>query len=104
MHDGLLVRGEWIRGHPFDGAWMRGWYVDALVHRPGLGAVTPVVRYETYDYEGSRGRVTWIRLTTGARVRLSSSLTAQVNVVHQNCETPGTRTALDVGLTHSLRF
>ena len=37
MKDGVLLRGEWLGGRPFDGTATTGGYVDVIVHRPGHG-------------------------------------------------------------------
>ena len=66
--------------------------------------MTPVLRVEAYRYWGSSHRTTWKRVTTGARVRLAPSLTLQVNWLHQPELTPGQNSALDVGVTHAVRF
>ena len=54
MHAGVLVRGEWIGGRPFDGIATRGGYLDLLVHRPGLGPVTLLGRAERLAYDARR--------------------------------------------------
>ena len=47
---GVQVRSEWIFGRPFDGVTTRGGYIDAIVHRAGMGPVTAVARVERLDY------------------------------------------------------
>jgi hypothetical protein len=104
MRDGLQLRGEIIWGNAFDNAGMRGWYLDALAHRCDLGPVTPVLRVEEYRYWGSSFRTTWKRVTVGARIKLSQATTLQVNVLRQPELTATKNSALDVGLTHTVRF
>ena len=47
---GVQVRSEWIFGQPFEGVTTRGGYIDAIVHRAGMGPVTAVARVERLDY------------------------------------------------------
>ena len=54
MHDGVLVRGEWITGQPFDGTTTDGWYADVMLHRAAMGPVTAVLRVERLDYNTDR--------------------------------------------------
>jgi hypothetical protein len=104
MYRGVQVRGEWIDGRPFDGARTFGGYVDALVHRPEMGPVTAVVRAERLDYLAGRFSRYPQRYTAGARIRLSSMLAGQINLVRQpgDLGRAGT-TALDFALTFSAR-
>ena len=106
MLAGVQLRGEWVTGRPFDNVVTRGWYLDAIVHRPEMGPVTLVARAEKLDYvAGLRSRYD-NRFTTGALVRLPGDLVAQVNVSHQ----PGgyfgdtQRTAVDALLTWAIRY
>ena len=113
--DGIQVRGEWMFGHPWSGTKANGWYADAIVHRSFMGPVTAVFRTEGLDFK-SPTPFTWmdmlchdewsgLRQTAGARVRLPDGFTAQVDLVRQFDELVelSSRTALDVGLTYSLR-
>jgi hypothetical protein len=104
--DGVLARGEWITGQPFDGATTNGWYADVTVHRPAMGPLTAVFRAEGLNYEAVApfSRLAR-RQTIGVRVRLPRGLTAQANVLHQTGDLVQQRpTALDAGLTYSIRF
>ena len=113
--DGVQIRGEWMFGHPWSGTKTNGWYADAIVHRSFMGPVTAVFRTEGLDFK-SPTPFSWMdmlcydewrgmRQTTGGRVRLPGGFTAQVDLVRQFDELAetGSRTALDVGLTYSLR-
>ena len=40
MSGGVMLRGEWIGGRPFDGTSTTGGYTDVIVHRPVMGPVT----------------------------------------------------------------
>jgi hypothetical protein len=105
MHAGVLLRGEWISGRPFHGAKTRGWYADAIIHRPSMGPVTAVARCEQLEYQAADllPRDTK-RFTTGARVRLLGALTGQIGIIHQAGGLLRDRsTALDLGLTYSVR-
>jgi hypothetical protein len=104
MRGGLQLRGEVIWGNAFDNSGMRGWYLDATAHRRGLGPVTPVLRLEEYRYWASRYRTTWKRFTVGARIKLNQTTTLQINLLHQPELTPKQNTAVDVGLTHTVRL
>lgn len=98
MERGLQFRGEWIHGRSSGGIHSQGWYVDAMLHRAGLGPVTPVMRYEEARFALPGSRMTWRRWTTGVKVRISPSLAGTVNYIQ------GWHGALDVGLTHTERF
>jgi hypothetical protein len=105
MTDGVLVRGEWMNGRPFDGVTTRGGYIDAIVHRVGMGPVTAVARAERLDYDAGPFSQFLRRYTAGARVRISSMLSAVVNAIGQPSGLAnGRHVALDLGLTCSLRF
>jgi hypothetical protein len=105
MRDGVLVRGEWLSGRPFDGVATRGGYVDASIHRLGMGPVTAVVRAERLDYDAGEFSEYIRRYTAGARIRLSSAFAASFNVIGQpGGLSNGHRVALDVGVTCSVRF
>lgn len=105
MHDGVQARGEWIAGRPFDGTTTTGGYVDLIVHRPAMGPVTAVLRAERLVYDAAPPfAMAAERYTTGARIRLLDQLAAQVALVHQSRQIPQRRaTAVDIGLTYSLR-
>lgn len=104
MHDGVMLRGEWIDGHPFNNTRTFGGYVDALVHRPAMGIVTAVFRAERLDYEAGLHSSYPRRYSAGARVRLSSLVSGQVNVIRQPADVglPAT-SAIDFSLTFSAR-
>jgi hypothetical protein len=106
MHDGVQARGEWITGRPFDGTSTTGGYLDLIVHRPVMGPVTALLRAERLDYDAAAPfAMSAGRLTAGTRIRLLDQLSAQVAVVHQSRQVPQRRpTALDLGLTYSLRW
>jgi hypothetical protein len=105
MRSGVLIRGEWIDGRPFDGVSTRGGYVDAIVHRVGMGPVTAVARAERLDYDAGPFSEYLRRYTAGARVRLSSVFAASVNVLGQpGGLSNGHRVAVDAALTCSVRF
>ncbi len=46
---GLQARGEFLKGHSYEGVSTTGWYVDGIIHRPGMGAFTAVIRGEQMD-------------------------------------------------------
>lgn len=112
-HGGVQVRGEWIKGRPWSQPATSGWYVDTIVHRRFMGPVTTVFRSEQLDYSSTRSFVyhgstytTWTgrRQTAGARIRLPAGFTAQVGVMRQSDALASYgHTALDVGLTYSIR-
>jgi len=104
MHAGVQLRGEWIDGRPFDGTRTFGGYLDAIIHRPGMGRVTAVARAERLDYLARQFSRFPRRYTAGARVRVASVLVAHVNVIGQ----PGDmghagKASLDLGLTFTVR-
>jgi hypothetical protein len=105
MHDGVQARGEWITGRPFDGTTTTGGYLDLIVHRPVMGPVTAVLRAERLDYDAAPPfAMSAERYTAGTRIRLLDQLAAQIAVVHQSRQIPQRRqTAVDLGLTYSLR-
>ncbi len=105
MRDGVLIRGEWLDGRPFDGVATRGGYLDAIVHRVGMGPVTAIARAERLDYDAGEFSEYIRRYTAGARVRLTPNFSAAVNVVGQpGGFANGRRVAVDAGLTCSVRF
>lgn len=105
MREGVQFRGEWIGGRPFDGTTTTGWYADWIVHRVAMGPITAVARIERLDYEAAPPRALHsTRQTLGGRIRLFEGLSAQVNVVHSAGVLEAYRpTAMDVGVTYSLR-
>jgi hypothetical protein len=105
MHAGVMLRGEWISGRPFDGTATRGGYFDVLVHRPRLGPVTLLARAERLAYDARPPHALYThRYTAGARVRIWRGLAAAAGVVHQAGQTTQRRaTALDVGMTYAAR-
>jgi len=105
MRGGVMVRGEWLRGQPFDGTRTTGGYADLIVHRPFMGPVTALVRAERLAYEAEPPHALYShRYSVGARVRLWKAVAVSAAVVHQAGQiTQHRRTAFDVGLTGSFR-
>jgi hypothetical protein len=104
MRDGVQLRGEWIDGHALGGTRTFGGYLDAFVHRPIMGPVTAVLRAERLDYPAGRFSSFPRRYTTGARVRVSSMLVGQLNIVHQPADVRLSRiSAVDLAFTISAR-
>lgn len=105
MQSGVLVRGEWLTGRPFDGAKTRGGYLDVLVHRPAMGPVTAVARLERLDYFAGRFSRYPRRYSAGAKVRGPLQFVGQVNFVHQPRDVTGHagHGSVDVSLTYTLR-
>jgi hypothetical protein len=106
MHDGVLVRGEWITGQPFDGPTTDGWYADVVLHRVAMGPVTAVLRAEQLNYNSTAPfALHETRVTAGAKVRLPRGLTAQVNLLRQSGNLPAYRSIpVDLALTYSIRL
>ncbi len=105
MLAGVQLRGEWMTGRPFDGVTTRGGYLDAVVHKLAMGPVTAVARVEKLDYLADPFSAFYRRVTIGGRVRVSPAIGVQINVVHQPRRPAGEPvTALDAGLTYSIRF
>ena len=107
MQGGVQVRGEWIGGKPIEGATNNGFYVDTLIHRPAMGPVTVVARVErlAIESEDEEEEESQGRQTVGARIRILDALALNVNVVHRSGEFEAeSRTALDIGLTWTVRF
>jgi hypothetical protein len=105
MRGGVMLRGEWIDGRPFDAVSTRGGYVDVSVHRVGMGPVTVVGRAERLDYDAGPFSKFLRRYTAGARVRLTPTFAAVVDVLNQpEGLASSRRVALDAGVTCSLRF
>lgn len=105
MHGGVLLRGEWIGGRPFDGVATRGGYVDLIVHRRGLGPVTLLGRAERLGYDAPAPRALHThRYTAAARLRVWRGLAVAAGVTHQAGQRTQRRpTALDVGMTYAVR-
>jgi len=105
MRSGVQVRGEWLWGQPFDDVRTRGGYVDLIVHRPSMGAVTAVVRAERLAYDAPAPFALYTnRYTAGTKIRLFERFTAQIEVVHQTTPLPDQRpTALDAAITYTFR-
>lgn len=104
MHGGVQLRGEYIDGRSFDGTRTFGGYIDAIIHRPGMGPVTAVARAERLDYPAGRFSRYPRRYTAGARIVLASTLVGQVNVIKQPGDTGRAgKTSLDLGLTFTAR-
>jgi hypothetical protein len=105
MRGGVLLRGEWLGGQPFDGTRTTGGYADLILHRPFMGPVTALVRAERLAYDAAPPRALYShRYSAGARVRLWKTVAATVGVVHQAGQvTQRRRTAVDVGITGSIR-
>jgi hypothetical protein len=105
MREGVQMRGEWIAGRPFDGPTTTGGYADVIIHRPRMGPVTAVARVDRIAYDTiPRFALFAQRYTAGARIRVFDQLAAQIEVLHQTSQLPQRRpTAMDVGLTYSVR-
>jgi hypothetical protein len=105
MWEGVQVRGEWIDGRPFDDASTRGGYVDLFVHHIGMGPVTAIARIERLDYHDGYSVDRSRRATIGARVRLTTTLSLEADVLHNWGSEIGVRpTSGDLGITQSFRF
>jgi hypothetical protein len=102
----VQVRGEWIKGQPFDRTTTSGWYADAIVHRVAMGPVTAVARIERLDYDTvSPFDLHRRRQTLGARIRIHEGLSAEVNLLHQTGQEDGyAPAAVDIGVTYSVRI
>jgi len=105
MRDGVQARGEWIAGRPFDGTTTTGGYADIIVHRPGMGPMSAVLRAEQLSYEAPAPFAMSVqRYTAGTRIRVLDRLSAEIALIHHTRPLPQRRpTSLDVGLTYSLR-
>jgi hypothetical protein len=105
MQNGLMLRGEWLGGRPFEGTATRGGYVDVLVHRPSLGPVTLLARAERLAYDARAPFSLYThRYSAGARVRVWRSLSISSMAVHQSGQQTQRRpTAIDVGVTYAVR-
>ena len=102
---GLQARGEFLTGHSYEGVSTIGWYVDGIVHRPGMGPFTAVIRGERMDYTAPAPRDRRSkRLTLGTRVRLPGPVTLQVNYLRQHGDLPRIKShSLDFSATYSVR-
>jgi hypothetical protein len=103
---GIQLRGEFLHGHSFTSVTTDGWYLDAFVHRVGMGPVTAVARIESTDYKAAAlfARAAH-RVTAGARVRVQDDVTAQLNVMHQRGDLPHIYdTSVDFTITYSFRY
>ncbi len=105
MHAGVLVRGEWIGGRPFDGTATRGGYADLIVHRPELGPVTLLARAERLAYDARAPFALYTHRYSGAaRIRIWRGLSVSGGLVHQaGQQTQRRATAVDFGVTYALR-
>jgi hypothetical protein len=103
---GLQARGEFLKGHSYEGVSTTGWYVDAIVHRQGMGPFTALVRAESLDYTAPAPRDRFAkRLTVGSRVRLPGPITVQLNYLRQRGDLPHIKThSVDFSATYSLRL
>lgn len=105
MRGGVMLRGEWLDGQPFDGTRTFGGYADLVVHRPRMGPVTAFLRAERLTYEARAPfALSTHRYLGGARVRVWPGLAVSAGVSHQAGQiTQRRRTALEVGLTGAWR-
>ncbi|MGE0360952.1 MAG: hypothetical protein AB7H93_14450 [Vicinamibacterales bacterium] len=105
MRGGVLLRGEWLAGRPFDGVATRGGYADVIVHRPELGPVTLLGRAERLGYEAPAPRALYThRYTAAARLRVWRGLSVAGGVTHQAGQLTQRRaTAFDLGMTYAVR-
>lgn len=103
---GVQLRGEFLKGHPFDGVSTTGWYLDGFLHHVGMGPFTVVVRDESLDYRAPAPRAQSARrVTMGTRVRLPGYVTAQINYMRQRGDLPHVHDrSLDFTLTYSVRY
>lgn len=103
---GVQARGEFLRGHSYEGVSTTGWYLDGFLHRRGMGPFTAVVRGESLDYTAAPPRARAAkRLTLGTRVRLPGPLTLQLNYLRQRGDLPYIKKhSLDFSATYSLRL
>ena len=104
-HRGVQARGEWMTGHPFEGASTTGWYADLLMHLVRMGPVTAVARIEQLaSLEPGEDEERTSRQTVGALIRLFDRLALNVNLVHRRDHLEELRpVSFDVGLTWSIR-
>lgn len=103
---GLQARGEFLKGHSYEGVSTIGFYADGIVHRPGMGPFTALIRGEWLDYDASAPRARQAkRLTLATRVRLPGPVTLQLNYLRQRGDLPHIKTqSIDFSATYSFRL
>ncbi|MEO5740465.1 MAG: hypothetical protein ABIS29_07720 [Vicinamibacterales bacterium] len=103
---GLQARGEFLKGRSYEGVSTTGWYLDGIVHRPGMGPFTAVIRGERLDYTAPPPRDRRAtRLTLGTRIRLQGPVTLQLNYVRQHGDLPRLKShSVDFSATYSFRM
>jgi len=102
---GVQARGELLKGHSYEGVSTLGWYVDGILHRPGMGPFTALVRGESLDYDAAPGRArAGKRVTLATRVRLPGPVTLQLNYLRQQGDLPRIKSqSIDFSATYSIR-
>jgi hypothetical protein len=102
---GIQARAEFLTGHSYEGVSTIGWYLDTMVHRPGMGPFTAVIRGEQMDYTAPAPRDRRAkRLTLGTRVRLPGPVTIQLNYLRQRGDLPRIKShSIDFSATYSFR-
>lgn len=105
MRGGVMLRGEWISGRPFDGTTTDGGYLDVIVHRPRMGPVTAVFRAERLVYDAEPPfALAATRYTAGARIRFLERAAAEIGLLRQTGGVAGAHpTAIDVAVTYTVR-
>ena len=84
MHAGVLLRGEWLSGRPFDGTATPGGYADLVVHRPRLGPVTLAgPRRAARLRRAGPVRALHAPLFRGGRVRVWKGAAVSAGLIHQ---------------------
>ena len=103
---GIQARGEFLTGHSYEGVSTTGFYADGILHRPGMGPFTALIRGEWLDYDASAPRAREAkRLTLGTRVRLPGPVTVQLNYLRQRGDLPRIKTrSIDFSATYSFRL
>jgi hypothetical protein len=103
---GIQARGEFLKGHSYEGVSTNGFFVDGQLHRHGMGPFTAVVRGEWLDYIAPTPRAREARrLTLGTRVRLPGPVTIQLNYLRQRGDLPHLKKhTIDLSATYSLRL
>ena len=103
---GFQARGELLQGHSYEGVSTIGWYIDGIVHRPGMGPFTALVRGEYLDYDrAGAARAHGEASTLGTRVRLPGPLTLQLNYLRQKGDLPHIKShSIDFSATYSFRI
>jgi hypothetical protein len=103
---GIQARGEFLKGHSYEGVKTDGFYIDGLVHREGMGPFTLFTRAEWLDYTAPSPRAREAkRLTLGTRVRLPGPVTLQLNYLRQRGDLPHLKAhTIDFSATYSLRL